>query len=482
MLKLFLVDGAANLRNGFMYVHRGFTEIAHGVFKGFLADEKGLKEFFDFKGASGTKPCICCKNVKNFIHKTPENERRADDYVVALDVVDRKLLDPHTNASVFVMVDRLRAAFDDPNVTQAQFDELQQLFGLNYNPSSVLFCDELRSFIKPIDHYIRDWQHTLVSSGVASTQLAACIAALRSDPTCKKHGIKLETIEQYTKHFIMPSKMNKVNMNWFRSKFVATDHVKHFSSDVLCMVPLLTSFLVQAVRPLGCMLEHIDCMQMLCELLAVLQYHYSLGAAEYSALRQLVDDHHALFQKLYAQHVKVKFHHLMHLPEDLYRLGSVVSCFVTERKHRDWKRMSLYAFSNVELQSTVDFVNYSVQELVSGRFRYDAHYLLNPSDYRDMQYSSSAMCGAGHVQKGDVIVLITEFGKIIGEVLRFFQQDTEMHVQVDAYLSLGNNDFDTSVRKSLFTEISAIRAKCMWCRRQGAKIHVLVPPGLFAAP
>lgn len=56
MLKLFLVDGAANLRNGFMYVHRGFTEIAHGVFKGFLADEKGLKEFFDLKGASGTKP------------------------------------------------------------------------------------------------------------------------------------------------------------------------------------------------------------------------------------------------------------------------------------------------------------------------------------------------------------------------------------------------------------------------------------------
>ena len=157
---------------------------------------------------------------------------------------------------------------------------------------------------------------------------------------------------------------------WFRSKFRTKDHVKHFSSDVLAMVPLLASFLVTIIEPLGVMADHTKSMQLLATILSILQNHYVVTGSVYTALREAVDEHAQLFVRLYHSLIKIKFHHLLHLPEDLLRLGCILSCFVTERKHRDWKAVTLFAFRNFEAQTIRDFVNYMVEEFASGRFKF----------------------------------------------------------------------------------------------------------------
>ena len=61
---LFLQDD--NLAAGF-FVKRpgGGMRLCRAIFKGFLADEKGLKELYCLKGAGGFKICPSCLNVTN---------------------------------------------------------------------------------------------------------------------------------------------------------------------------------------------------------------------------------------------------------------------------------------------------------------------------------------------------------------------------------------------------------------------------------
>lgn len=119
----------------------------------FLAGEKAQKEIFNVRGASGTKPCISRKNVFHFIDETA--------YLKPLACTDPALLDRHNNESIYDIVDLLRAS--KPIMNKTKFDELQKALGVNYDKETLLFDDDLRlSVLKPVDHCLRDWMHTLI--------------------------------------------------------------------------------------------------------------------------------------------------------------------------------------------------------------------------------------------------------------------------------------------------------------------------------
>jgi hypothetical protein len=58
-------------------------------------------------------------------------------------------------------------------------------------------------------------------------------------------------------------------------------------------------------------------------------------------IQQMIIAHNKRFAKLYSQHIKPKFHQLLHIPEDATRVGKLLSCLVTERKHRQTKAAGL---------------------------------------------------------------------------------------------------------------------------------------------
>ena len=188
-MKTLFIDGPVNFANGFSFMNRGTSVLCTAAFVGFIADEKGLKEFLNIKGQAGHKPCPNCKNVVNFVHK-----RRASrcEHVVGLDATSLGELELQNDKSFFVMVSRVEAAAAASN---SERERLEKACGVNYDPHSILFCPELRPLIKMPDIYHRDWQHTLASNGVAGTEIAAILGVMQANAALKACNITLETLE-----------------------------------------------------------------------------------------------------------------------------------------------------------------------------------------------------------------------------------------------------------------------------------------------
>ena len=189
--------------------------------------------------------------------------------------------------------------------------------------------------------YIRDWQHTYCSNGIASTHLAGVQWAIIEEPLLKSRNIGLETITAYVEHFNAPACHGRINPKWFDDHHLAEDHVRHFASDVLAMVPLLLSFMRDVVAPLGVLQRHIEGLEALNKVLSFFAHCGRVTEAKYHEMSALIHDHRSIFVELYGDYVKVKFHHAGHIARDLYRLGICLSCFPLERKHRNTKSLIL---------------------------------------------------------------------------------------------------------------------------------------------
>ena len=118
------------------------------------------------------------------------------------------------------------------------------------------------------------------------------------------------------------------------------------------------------IAPLGMMEDEIKAIGLLCRMLALLQHSEEIEPI-YEQLRSIFEEYMALFKDLYKSFIKVKFHHLGHLPEDLLKLTKNMSCFPGERKHRDWKSVCVHVFRNVEHTTTCSFLNFAIQDSLS---------------------------------------------------------------------------------------------------------------------
>ena len=480
LLRMF-VDGTANLNTGFMVACDGGFKVCRATFHALIADEKGLKEFFDIKGSGGWKCCISCKNVLNFIHKRQDKRQdRNDGYAVGIECRDSSKIDRQTNDGFLRIVDMLKSRHHTHSASS--MDQLETDVGVNYNAHGLLFCDELRPFLKPVDQYCRDWQHTLVSGGVAELQLAAILTLMHKS----KPPIHMDLVSTYAQKYTLPKSRGKVHPNWFNAAFVSCDHVKHFSSDVLAMYPLMNAFLIDIVLPQKRFIDHIECFGLMTRILGVLSLSCDTSIAIYNELKSLIAEHHLMFEQLYPELVKVKYHHMGHLPDDLLHIGKLISCFCTERKHKDVKMMVLHVFRNVEHTTTVDFVNYFVQGCIKGRIRFDSRCMINPREYKAVDNDSNLMVAwemhthRGEVHRGDVVWAISNGEHFVGRVVAFFAKpiEAECVVQMACYTCAddeSNAHWDVSDPIDSFLLVDSIVAVVSWMQRRRNIIRIIVP-------
>ncbi len=376
IVRIMFVTGPANYTTGVFYVSRGADILYRATLRGIIADEKGLKEAFDLKGASGTKPCPSCQNMFNFIHK---GRGSANAYRLPLDNTSRKDWIPHTDESIHEAHNRLSNMVEEGlERRKGKFEQLETDFGVNYNPDGLIGHPALKTVIKPVSHYIRDWQHTYCSNGVASAHLAGALHAITEDPTLIREGIGLDTITEYCSHFNVPASHGRVNKYWFDPDYLADDHVKHFASDVLHMIPCLLAFMVDLVQPYGVLLRHIAALDALNKVMSCLLHIGRVTDEKLDELQGLVDRHLQLFAELYRNFTKVKFHHAGHIPKDLWKLGVGLSCLPLERKHKLLKSLIVYIFRNVEMTCIKDYVNHVVQQFIEHRFQFKEYWLQDP--------------------------------------------------------------------------------------------------------
>lgn len=410
VLDVFFGTDRHSFQRGCMIFANGARKVIRAQFGGYLADEKALKILNDLKGASGTKCCHVCVNLFNRLSATDPLPAGAFN----LSLTDLSLVTQNTNMSFYAMVDALRT---EPNDDARA--ELETMLGVKWNPLGIVASATHRAYYKPIDMYLRDWMHMLLSTGVGNTLVAFVVrTATKTGPK-----YKLATVQQYFTMFVLPKKHGKLSGAWlarprFGKKF---DALSSFSGYMLSIIPIIAAFTEDMLASFGHLPQLCACMRKFAELVAVL----STGVVDVRRISMLIEE----FSGLYVATVrfidlKPKFHQLQHLADQIRRVGKSLSCFVTERKHRATKRIALNIFRHIEGTVLKGLVNQQCEALkdASGNSLLQRQFLVRPiheipSDGLTLRFSKSAIAACGCLCVGD---LLYTYDHTVGRAERFW--------------------------------------------------------------
>ena len=437
VLRIFFAPKGVSFRNGCVVHHGTSSHMFFLKFCGFISDEKSLKEVFDIKGQSGKFPCIACYNVAY-------KRMKGKDNIVNVTSTDPSLWKYRSKAIMEEMLDRIREA---PDKLQEQ---LEINYGINYNQHGILFDIFLWSeVLSGPDSYLRNAMHTISSNGVGGTEVAEVVQALNAK------GVSIELLQQFARLWVLPKAKGKITEMYFKEELLASDHVRHFASQVLTMIHIQYGFLEEKIRPRGWLLENINCFSKLHEIVTLLRL--GIGGVDY--LDEVCLAHAVLFEQLYSQSsIKIKFHHLLHLASDLKRIGKMVSCFVTERKHLDIRECSVGVMRFLEHSVANSFLNKTVENCMTESNNFMPKFLLKPkavsipgTDISSCSESATFECGTIHK---DDIVLMRDL--TVSQVIGFWQSGSEISVRVNLFQPVGGNTWKKRVLAITFVHADDI--------------------------
>ena len=104
------------------------------TFAGFHGDEKGLKDIFNLKGASGAKPCFDCTNV---------HDSDVSELFVTISCEDPSRFESQTHELFWDMVQHLKNT--DGTITKKAFSDLEIRLGIKYNPYGLWYDEHLKA-------------------------------------------------------------------------------------------------------------------------------------------------------------------------------------------------------------------------------------------------------------------------------------------------------------------------------------------------
>jgi hypothetical protein len=447
---------------------------------GFLGDEKGLKEVFGTKGPGGTKPCVSCKNVCQFL----DDVITGPGYLVSFKCPDRHRFDKCSDADVYESVDEIVriAATNIP----ADLQVAEQTHGINYEPSGLLFDTSLRGIVKPVTGWFRDWMHVMAVSGCANMEIEQIVHALRHA------GVLPDMITNYFAEFVLPKAHGKVNADWFTTKRLGKpsqekDGWKGFSAEVLSVIPILHDFLDVVIKPTGILGREIDCFRLLDRLMKLLCLGTDTSVKHLAAIEHVIDKHAHIFAAVCPGVIKPKFHHLFHIPDHIINLKKLCSCFVTERRHRMVKAPAANVFNQFEKTVTLSQLTV-VADRVGQEQMFSAEYLENPQNVPDevakaflasasglkgpVQISNVGHLLCGTVHKGDIVMTDD---RSVGEVHNFLQTgggNVWVFLKLRSRVDRMRHSCTSSA--SVVVESCAVLAPLIWAK-DGDGIRVLPP-------
>ena len=375
-------------------INKTSSGVLCGFFGGFLGDEKALKEIFSFKGAAGTKFCMSCLNVVQFL------DSHLGTNLVGIECHRRNLLVPAGDNDIYSLASKL-ADHIARNGYRTEAKHLEQAYGITFDKDSLLFDPELREIVRPVSHYLRDWMHVLVSHGAAGTEVNCLLHVLVSE------GFSHDLIVRYAGAYILPRSRGRLKPEWFTAKAMADDNMRLFGSELLSMMPVLQAFLHDVVVPRGLFADQVESFDLMMSIVHLLQSGPSAAASRSGELGRLVERHHVAYIRAYGpDSLKPKWHHMLHVHEHGEALGRILSCFVTERKHRAVKACGTWAFKNYE-HTVLRSMLYKQVAALSGEAHFQSEALLCPKEvhvdglvtYRAV----AARIVIGEVRKDDVV-------------------------------------------------------------------------------
>ena len=442
------------------------------VFAGFLADLLGHKELTEWKGFNGVYCCLTCGNVLNMLHRSPSNaiEVSANCHVRSRFVI-------RTNEDVWNAVDELadaKAKVDAKQMALGRFAKLETDKGFNHHPGGLLLDKELRAMYKPVDMMIRDWQHTACQDGVANTHVFNLLNTLQD--LC---NIPIEQVQAFSQMCKYPSAFGKLDRSAFARQRLRTNTIASFSSIMLTMVTVLMLFIEEKLIA-DAIPEHVACFRQLYHILGLFRAGPEDSMQFLESLELLISGWLSELVRLYGDYVKPKAHHMFHILDGMAWLGKLLSCFVTERKHKLIKSAAIYVFRHLEHTVLADVLNQQMRQIIMGHDLYADSFLILP---RDVNYHGLALRRAragvlriGHVERGDVIIM--QNGNV-GKVVSLWQAvyENRIFLEIDLYPNIHNDDrFRATARESRsYVDGSEVADVCIYIEESPGIIRLTIP-------
>ena len=248
--------------------------------------------------------------------------------------------------------------------------------------------------------------------------------------------------------------------------------IASFSSIMLTMVSVLMLFLevtVESVIP-----EHVDAFRIMFHIIGLLRAGPVDALKHAESLRVLFANHMEAVVKLYGDYVKPKGHQAFHIVDGMYALDRLLSCFVTERKHKIIKSAAVYVFRHLEHTVLQDVLSTHMRQITDGHDLYSATFLICPFDVIlggiAFRRARSGCVRIGHVSAGDLV--ITTDGRV-GKILSLWQRVADEHtfLEVDSYPSINNDTrfrATTRATKDFLRVLSWLMPSSMLTRAQGS--------------
>ena len=328
---------------------------------------RSIQEAFNSKGPNGSKPCLSCKNVVQFA------EVAGHSYLVGIDAHPR-YFDRATDDDAASMVDCLRRIAESGR--KKDLEKTEQALGLNYHPEGLLFQSHLSPHVKAVSGWHRDWMHVFLVSGVCNILLQQTIIALR------REGVMPNDLATFFGQFRLPKAWGCVDPEWFSKARIGRvaedkDGWKGFASELLTIWPILRCFMDKAIEPSGRLPRHVQCVRLMDRILRLASSGPKTAAEHIGVLEAMMADFAAVYREEFADLIKPKFHHMHHLADHARNIGVLLSCFPSERKHKQTKALANHTFRHFETALTADLLN---QQLCLARegVVYRAQYLERP--------------------------------------------------------------------------------------------------------
>ena len=365
----------------------GGTALVKARFACFLMDEKALKIVLSVKGASGTKPCLACKNVVG----AQTHPLHPDDYVVHFSDARKWKFDAHTVHSYQEMKDALDSVRHNPR----ELPDLEQILGLKYDPYALLWDPYIAQIVRIPECAYFDPMHCIwATGGVAQIQINAFVlATLECGLSLKDIDAFLDTIRgiELEKGFFSKRIKNRCDA-----------HIRSFASESIDAVRVLVLLSIAILQEANELEDHVKCLFLLNDIQEIL-LRPQLIMNNIAALKEKLQAHHTLYATLYK--CVPKNHFLRHLPDQIMRFKCLLSCFATERSHKRSKKICTFSFFKIE-KTMITRCNYAFSNALLERHFLKREYLKNPKKneiYGQMFVSNAMQTKLGHIARGDYV-------------------------------------------------------------------------------
>jgi hypothetical protein len=476
-----------DIRQGIVLRCSGQVHLLCAKLQVIIGDEGAIKALWDNKGASGTFCCVLCRNIVKFssglhLHDHTNSLKPHTETNAALFV-------RHTNASLQSTVQLLGAQF--PHLSKTAFERLEQSMGWNYRPEGLLLSEWFPGDASPADHTMFDWMHVYAVHGVANVEIALLMSLLSTV------NIGHDLVHAFLQNVVWPKHINSKGMSGklvFEKRLAPNSALSCSASELLSVYSPLRFFLMTRVIPLPALPSRVvsACHSFfaLAEVLDTLRM-IPRGEVRVETISTAITVHLRSFIHTYGpESCTPKFHYAMDLPYLYQKHGTLLSCWVHERKHKEIKRFanSMHTAVNFEANVTEAVLLAHLADLSVGSGLPARPALINAVPAApelagfvtdalgangDVLHAAEAICAwSTSCHSDDVVIFRWEDELKVGQIWFHASLDDRGVSCLSEWVSLGQNKFRRTNNPILIDTFSIVTT-CIWLAADGNDCFVV---------